>query len=135
MKLLSVLVVAATAAMQPVNVLDGDTIRTINGQRVRIVGLDTPEIHFARCDAEFRLGSVAKRRLEELLSRNAWRLEPFEKADRWGRTLARVFVVLQDGEHDVSQVMIDEGLARPYAGEARQSWCSKLPDHVSPISP
>jgi micrococcal nuclease len=39
--------------------------------------------------------------------------------DRYGRSLARVTV---DGE-DLAVVMVREGLARPYRGEKRASWC------------
>ncbi len=39
--------------------------------------------------------------------------------DRYGRTLARVAV---DGR-DLGELLVGVGLARPYHGERRQSWC------------
>jgi len=102
--------------------VDGDTV-AIEGERIRIANIDTPEIHHAQCDAEKRLGLVAKRRLGELLA--AGRIEVHRgdpttgrKKDRYGRTLATVSV---DGR-DVGAVLVDEGLAREWTGR-RAPWC------------
>jgi micrococcal nuclease len=73
-------------------VIDGDTIRS-DEERIRLEGIDAAEIGHAKCEAERRLGALAKHRLEQLLSsgsvdirRNAHPDPP----DRYGRTLARV---------------------------------------------
>lgn len=116
------LILATFFAAGPTSVVDGDTINFGN-ERVRIANIDTPEIHSAKCDAEKRLGLVAKRRVAELLAGgdiiihrgdpNTGRLN-----DRHGRTLATIEVA---GE-DIGEVMITEGLARPWTGK-RQPWC------------
>jgi endonuclease YncB( thermonuclease family) len=46
--------------------IDGDTF-VCNDEKIRILGLDAPETRSARCDAEYRLGMLAKRRLAELV--------------------------------------------------------------------
>jgi micrococcal nuclease len=47
-------------------VIDGDTIRS-DEERIRLEGIDAAEIGHAKCEAERRLGALAKHRLEQLL--------------------------------------------------------------------
>lgn len=103
-------------------VIDGDTI-TLDRERIRIANIDAPEIGNPKCDAELRLGHVAKRRLEELLGSGRitiHRGDPKDgrMTDRYGRTLATVTV---DGR-DVGRILVAEDLARPWTGR-RRSWC------------
>lgn len=46
--------------------IDGDTL-TAGEETIRILNIDAPETRDAKCDAERRLGHVAKRRLQEFL--------------------------------------------------------------------
>ncbi|MGJ8536793.1 MAG: thermonuclease family protein [Parasphingopyxis sp.] len=99
-------------------VVDGDTF-WMEGEKIRILDIDTPELHPARCAEEERLGEAAKARLHELLNGGAVTLERAGRdRDRYGRLLRRVEVNGQP----VGAVLIGEGLARPYAG-GRRSWC------------
>ena len=107
------------AVLLSIVVIDGDTIR-IDGETIRIIGLDTPETMFAQCDAERRLGYLAKERLSELLSKAEIRVQRVGKG-KYRRTLARVYA---DGK-DVSDELIREGYARAYDGGKRKSWCVK----------
>lgn len=114
--LASSLAVSATA----IRVIDGDTV-VIGVETIRILNIDTPEIRHAQCDAERRLGLIAKRRLEVLLSAG----EPFVRrgdngrmTDKYGRTLA----VLSVGNRDLGDILVAEGLARRWNGK-RQPWC------------
>jgi endonuclease YncB( thermonuclease family) len=100
-------------------VVDGDTIKAPYGPTYRILGYDTPETFLAKCEAERELGFLAKARLEELLARGEVRVLESGKTDRYGRSLAKVTV---NGE-DLAVLMVREGLARPYRGEKRKSWC------------
>ncbi len=100
-------------------VVDGDTIKAPYGVTYRLLGFDTPETRFARCDAERALGLAAKDRLEELLSIGEVKVLESGRLDKYGRTLANVTI---DGR-DVGDILIDEGLARPYDGGHRGSWC------------
>jgi micrococcal nuclease len=110
----------ALYALSAFIVVDGDTIKAPFGPTYRILGYDTPETYFARCDAERELGLAAKAKLEELLAHGEVRVIESGRIDRYGRSLAKVIV---DGE-DLAALMVREGLARPYRGEKRRSWCS-----------
>lgn len=102
-------------------VVDGDTLR-VNGQRVRILNIDAPEMNGPRCAKEAELGFAAADRLAELLSGGHWELrrDPTEPrdADRYGRPL-RLLIV---GGDDAGDRLVAEGLARPWGGR-RETWC------------
>jgi endonuclease YncB( thermonuclease family) len=100
-------------------VVDGDTIKAPYGVTYRLLGFDAPETHFAKCDAERELGLAAKERLEELLETSEVKVIESGKRDKYGRTLAQVTA----NGRDVGDILISEGLARPYHGERRTSWC------------
>jgi len=117
LKMLLTLTLAAAALA-----IDGDTI-VIDETHIRIANIDAPEIGHPKCDAELRLGKVARKRMAELLGSGEIVLHPGDPkdgrlTDRYGRTLATVTV---DGR-DVGEIMIAEGLARPWTGR-RQPWC------------
>jgi endonuclease YncB( thermonuclease family) len=97
-------------------VVDGDTF-WMGGRKIRILDIDAPETHPPRCAREARLGEAATDRLHALLNAGEVRIAR-EGEDRYGRTLARVSA---DGR-PVGDVLIAEGLARPYAG-GRRPWC------------
>lgn len=110
---------ATPALHHAISVYDGDTIR-LGQERIRIVGLDTPELgHRAECEFEAVAAEQAKQALIAEIARGNVELHR-QGTDRYGRTLARVTV---DGR-DVADTLIAQGLARPYAGGRRESWCS-----------
>jgi endonuclease YncB( thermonuclease family) len=113
--------VVTTTAQGPgdYRVVDGDTIHAPFGVKYRLMGFDTPEIFHSQCDAELELGMAAKERLEEILASGEVRVIESGRTDKYRRTLAHVEV---DGV-DVGKILIGEGLARPYKGEKRKSWC------------
>jgi endonuclease YncB( thermonuclease family) len=118
----STLFFLATAATAEPFALDGDTI-VIGKEHIRIANIDTPEIRHAQCDAERRLGLVAKHRMEALLAEGQIEVQRGDPQDgrlkdRYGRTLATISV----GGRDIGEILIEEELARPWAGR-RQSWC------------
>lgn len=101
-------------------VIDGDTIR-FEGEKIRIVGLDTPETHPPSCAREAELGQKATLRMQELLNEGGFRLEATADGDRdrYGRLLR---TVTRNGQ-SISDTLIAEGLAHSYNGGAKQSWC------------
>ncbi|PJO47202.1 thermonuclease family protein [Brucella pituitosa] len=118
------LILAAALSTVVPQAIDGDTF-DIGDERVRIANIDAPETKSAKCDAERRLGEVAKRRLQELLSSPGFEMERGDPKsgrmkDRYGRTLATIYV---DGV-DVGSILIDEELARPWRGH-REPWCTR----------
>lgn len=88
--------------------------------RVRLINVDTPEIH-GECDHEIQIANRAKDRLAELIPVGSIAELTEMKDDKYlGRIDARVKT--PDGR-DVGAVLIRENLGRPYGGEKRQPWC------------
>jgi micrococcal nuclease len=99
-------------------VVDGDTI-WLGGEKIRVADIDAPETHPARCASEQALGDRATRRLRQLLNTGAVSLQAIDRdRDKYGRKLR---IVLVDGT-SVGDRLVDEGLARWYAG-GRRPWC------------
>ena len=100
----------AAEILQPsrIHVVDGDTI-DVDGARFRLVGYDTPETYYAKCDYELAWGDAATARLENLIgSGELVELVTLPGQDRYNRGLGRLYV----GRLDVGEVLIAEGLAR-----------------------
>ncbi|MCA9248484.1 MAG: thermonuclease family protein [Planctomycetales bacterium] len=94
-------------------VIDGDTIRLTNGARVRLIGVDTPEVHFP--DEPQRpaepWAEEARRYTEDFLAAGSPRLEfDHERKDRFERFLAYVWV---------DDRLLNESLIRNGLGRAR----------------
>ncbi|MFQ5735295.1 MAG: thermonuclease family protein [Thermodesulfobacteriota bacterium] len=94
---------ARTISARVTRVVDGDTVVIAGGERVRYVGIDTPE----RGQPFFR---EAKRRNASLVRARTVRLEicDAEPRDRYGRLLAFVYA----GGVFVNRALVSEGLAR-----------------------
>jgi micrococcal nuclease len=103
------------------SVLDGDTIDVVGAGRVRLLGIDAPEIaHSHGTAAPF--AHEAREKLVELVLHRWVRLEAdVERVDGYNRHLA--YVVREDGLF-VNAVLLREGLARV---NARMS-LSRLPE-------
>jgi len=90
-------------------VLDGDTIDVATVGRVRLLGIDAPEIGH-RFDTTAPFGREAKERLTSLIAHRWVRLEfDGKREDMYDRRLA--YVLLEDGTF-VNAVLVREGLAR-----------------------
>lgn len=108
-------------------VVDGDTLivrATIwLGQVVetnlRLDGMDAPEMR-ARCAREKDLAEAARALVRTLIGANLVSLMDVQPDKYGGRVRARVVTT---GGADLSDSLIKAGLARPYHGERRQSWC------------
>lgn len=100
-------------------VVDGDTF-WIEGRKVRIADIDTPEISEPKCSSEYDCGMLAKHRLRDLLNVGAFELEPIpgRDKDKYGRELR---VVMRDGR-SLGDQLVSEGLARTWTGR-REPWC------------
>lgn len=100
-----------------VDVIDGDTFR-YGGETIRVADIDTPEVH-GRCAYETRLAARATERMAALLGEGPFELEPADRdEDRYGRKLR----VVTRGGQSLGEVLVAEGLARPWEGR-RRSWC------------
>lgn len=100
-------------------VVDGDTIR-FAGIKIRVADIDTPEIHDYKCEQELKRGLRAKSRLLELVNEGPFKIVSTggDDTDQYGRKLRRL---MRNGL-SLGESLVDEGLARPYAG-GRRSWC------------
>ena len=90
-------------------VVDGDTIVLDTGERVRYIGIDTPEIAHHHKSAEY-YGKEANEFNKKLALGKNIRLEfDEERFDKYGRTLA--YVYLEDGTF-VNAELVKSGYAR-----------------------
>lgn len=100
-------------------VVDGDTLKLADGERVRLIGVDTPEVHYSnkllkdarksRKDIKEiqAMGKKASDFTKSLCSGKKVRLEfDVQKRDRYGRLLA--YVYLEDGTF-VNARIVEEG--------------------------
>lgn len=93
------------------HVIDGDTIIATSGEKVRYVGIDTPELASEERTVQF-FAEEAKNANKEMVEGKTIRLElDMEKTDKHGRLLAYIF--LKDGTF-VNAKLIENGYARAY---------------------
>ena len=103
----------------PACVIDGDTFK-LGDRKIRITGIDAPELAEPRCPAEAALARRAADRLLVLLNQGPFDMvaHRLQREDRHGRDL---MVIRRDGD-SIGARMMDEGLAHRYIGSKR-SWC------------
>ncbi|MBI3600426.1 MAG: thermonuclease family protein [Nitrospinae bacterium] len=93
------------------HVIDGDTIITTTGEKIRFLGIDAPEVASEKMPAQF-FSEGAKMANKKLLEGKTIKLEfDIEKVDKYGRLLA--YVYLKDGTF-VNANLIEDGSARAY---------------------
>jgi endonuclease YncB( thermonuclease family) len=88
---------------------------------VRVYGVDTPEKSFrAQCEKEAALGLKATEYTKELVSKAKQVQVLYYSWDKYGgRVLGDLFL---DGK-SLRKSLINNGFAREYFGDAKQSWC------------
>ena len=87
-------------------VIDGDTFITNKGDRVRLIGIDAPELPSLR-------GIESKMYLHELIDNKVITLERdgmSDNKDKYGRLLRYVYL----NKKDVNLQMLKSGYAKPY---------------------
>ena len=101
-------------------VVDGDTFK-LGKRKIRIIGIDAPETHPARCADEARPGEQATARLQELLNQGPFEMVApvYGKQDRYGRDLRSI----RRGDQSIADAMRESGLAHRYLGGFKQGWC------------
>lgn len=112
-------------------VIDGDTVEfealflvdpLPKKLSIRVYGVDTPEKSFrAKCPKEAELGARASEFTKNLVSNaKTTQISIYEWDKFGGRVLGDVII---DG-NSLTKMLIDNGFAREYYGEAKQSWCN-----------
>lgn len=97
-------------------VVDGDTV-WLRGEKIRLEGIDAPELSDPGCRHEAALAREARQRLAAILNSHDWVLTRHGK-DRYGRTLGRFHI----GSQTAGGMLVDAGLARVWTGR-REPWC------------
>ena len=92
-----------TTAPQRAHVVDGDTVHLADGTKVRLLGIDAPELNQPG-------GDDARSYLIHLIGKSRVVLETFD-TDRYGRVVARV---LTEEGHDLCGEMVAHGYAHAY---------------------
>lgn len=99
----------ANAVSNVGSVVDGDTITMSDGEKVRLVQIDTPELGTNEC-----FGLQAKNQLIKLLNRSGkavLKSDPnLDEVDRYGRSLKYIFI----GNTNINLRMVEIGAAAPY---------------------
>lgn len=99
-------------------VVDGDTI-WLEGEKIRIADINTPEVSKPDCSAERALGERATSRLTSLLNDGGFSLNSVDRdKDTYGRKLR---IITRAGE-SLGSILVAEGLAEEWTG-SRRSWC------------
>lgn len=100
-------------------VVDGDTF-WLDGDKIRIADINTPETSTPACADEAALGHRATQRLIELLNAGPFELALWQDrdTDRYGRKLR----VVMRGGRSLGAQLTAEGLAETWRGR-RGSWC------------
>ena len=99
-----------TERVQVVYVYDGDTVKLSDGRRLRLIGINTPELNNGDQQTQ-PLADAARSALQRLLeTHNRILLLKYGRQDRdhYGRLLAHAF--LEDGEN-VAVFLLQQGLA------------------------
>jgi endonuclease YncB( thermonuclease family) len=113
-----------------IRAVDGDTIEfEIPGLpselgtklKLRVLGVDTPEKGFrAQCESEAKKGEEATKFAKEIIASGAKLQITLKEWDKFGgRVLGDI---LLNGQ-SLRAMLIQNGYAREYFGDAKQSWC------------
>ena len=100
-------------------VIDGDTFK-LGDRKIRITGIDAPELAHPQCPEEAALARRSADRLRAMLNEGTFDMVPhrLQRLDQHGREL---MVIERDG-NSIGDRLIDEGLAHRYLG-SKDSWC------------
>lgn len=115
---------------QITRVVDGDTVEFAapwlpdplkKKLSIRVYGVDTPEKGFrAKCESEAKRGAAATEFTKKVITESRVAQVAIIDWDKFGgRVLGDVIV---DGK-SLRALLIQNGFAREYYGEAKQSWC------------
>jgi len=95
-----------------VKVIDGDTIEIDTHEKVRYIGIDTPELHHPKKKIECYAIEAFKKNQELILNKRVKLIKDISNKDRYGRLLRYVYLINnQNVETFVNAKLIEEGFA------------------------
>ena len=114
-----------------IRVIDGDTVEIEANflppplkpsLKLRIYGIDTPEKKSrAKCDLEAELSEKATAFTQKVINESISKKIKIRKWDKYGgRVLGDIIL---DGK-SLELLLLNEGLAKPYDGGKKLSWCN-----------
>jgi micrococcal nuclease len=106
---------------------DGDTCyvlapslpESLQKMSIRILGIDTPEIR-GECEEEKEL-ALEGREVANNLFRNAEKIE--FRGYKWDKYGGRILTEVYLDDQNYAELLMMAGLARPYYGGTKTSWC------------
>jgi micrococcal nuclease len=99
---------AKESKIKVVKVIDGDTIELENGQKVRYIGIDTPELVHPSKPVECFAKEAQEKNKELVLGKEVWLEKDISETDKYGRLLRYVWV----NDILVNEVLVQEGYAQ-----------------------
>jgi micrococcal nuclease len=84
--------IASTEAFFVTKVIDGDTIVLENGQKVRYIGIDTPELHHPKKEVECFSHQAYEKNKELVLGKKVFLQKDISEKDKYNRLLRYVFL-------------------------------------------
>jgi len=119
---------------QVLRVVDGDTLEIANEFLpkelklfVRINGIDTPEKEFrAKCQHEKILGLKASEFTEKAIKTAKIKNQKISFSEiKWDKYGGRIVAIVKIADKNLGDELIKNGLAKPYNGKKKASWCNK----------
>jgi micrococcal nuclease len=112
-------------------VIDGDTIKLRNDQRVRLVQIDTPEVYFGT-ECYGRQASAVTKRLLPPGTRVRLAPEPAtDRVDQYGRLLRYVIRVRDGASVNINVRLVAVGAAAPYFYRGRRGRFADLLERLA----
>jgi micrococcal nuclease len=84
--------IASNEAFLVTKVIDGDTIVLENGEKVRYLGIDTPELHHPKKEVECFAYQAYEKNKELVLGKKVFLQKDISEKDKYGRLLRYVFL-------------------------------------------
>ena len=113
-------------------VVDGDTVEVATPwvpdplpkkMSIRVYGVDTPEKgHRALCPSEAQRGEAATAFTKKVITESKTARVAVQSWDKYGGRMLGDIIL--DNNTSLRALLIKNGFAREYYGEAKQSWCN-----------
>ena len=96
-------------------VIDGDTIQIDTGQKIRYIGMDTPELHKPRTPVQCFAELAYEKNRDLVLGKKIKLVKDVSETDRYGRLLRYIYLQDKTATADgtfVNAYLVQEGYAR-----------------------